>query len=777
MAWSHGAIGGEEAQHNGGKHHATNPMVMQSSTNLALALELTAEGTTWRVSNPLAELFGQLKGQRHLLFGLPLLDPAHVSPPMIEPASLPAFTRAFQALLRELLEDGTTRKADEEISSRTQQLLERYSDDLSELEESDIVQVRVPGKEMPLYLQFRLGKTADITEHSVALVPKREAHAAITVTFTDVTEAEAAKALVQRRYQISYNDKLGDDEVASLFADRFCFNAAGTQAPLRVGAASRSGVANYLDRRSLFVRAFPDIHFEILEINAIGERVVTSWCWTATHTGPYTWHSGVQDGRRDLPPTGQRVVVHGIAVDICRDGKIVDHAAYYDHAAIVRQLQPPSDGSSEKPSTDDAAATAAADDAADQADADKLSQRVSKEAVEEQLSQLYASKMLGLLDHAMHGVGLAVCVAGETLPVAACSTGFAAVFTMADKQQALGESVLSQLQRIADFGEHPEAEQTLAVLAQAARTGQGAQGVLVVRRGAVCEGLPSLLFVAMEPLRHEERDLFSVLVLDNSADPAQSLHSTNVTPWPRRSLGAAPAPATTFTPAARRRNSRTRQGESNFAWQPELICEPPPSPTGSHAGTPARLRFAEDGLVAVLTAALHCFSSVGFCLADQHAQDLPIVWVSRGFERLSGYSRHELVGHNCRKLQCEATDPEAVACLSDAIHLGQGVRTTLWNMSGAQKKGFWNCISLFPCRESGSVRYFASVQLRLEWEKRKQIVHLERTLPKAPTRAQSADTTLRECVSPMKATGSSPPPFGAAEGELSPTKTNVCMIL
>ena len=64
---------------------------MQSSTNLALALELTAEGTTWRVSNPLAELFGQLKGQRHLLFGLPLLDPAHVSPPMIEPASLPAF--------------------------------------------------------------------------------------------------------------------------------------------------------------------------------------------------------------------------------------------------------------------------------------------------------------------------------------------------------------------------------------------------------------------------------------------------------------------------------------------------------------------------------------------------------------------------------------------------------------------------------------------------------------------------------------------------------------
>ena len=38
---------------------ADNPMVGKKSTNLALALELTSEGSTWRVSNPLAELFGQ----------------------------------------------------------------------------------------------------------------------------------------------------------------------------------------------------------------------------------------------------------------------------------------------------------------------------------------------------------------------------------------------------------------------------------------------------------------------------------------------------------------------------------------------------------------------------------------------------------------------------------------------------------------------------------------------------------------------------------------------
>ena len=106
-------------------------------------------------------------------------------------------------------------------------------------------------------------------------------------------------------------------QVAALFDPvKFSFNPAGTQAPLRADAARKSGVENYLDRRNLYVRAFPDLRLQILEINAIGERVLTSWCWSATHTGPY--HALVQGEYRDLPPTGNRVLLHGIAVDICR---------------------------------------------------------------------------------------------------------------------------------------------------------------------------------------------------------------------------------------------------------------------------------------------------------------------------------------------------------------------------------------------------------------------------------------------------------------------------
>ena len=53
------------------------------------------------------------RGQRHLLFGLPLLDPKHATPPYIEPASLPAFTRACQAIVRELIDDGTLKPGEQ----------------------------------------------------------------------------------------------------------------------------------------------------------------------------------------------------------------------------------------------------------------------------------------------------------------------------------------------------------------------------------------------------------------------------------------------------------------------------------------------------------------------------------------------------------------------------------------------------------------------------------------------------------------------------------------
>ena len=168
------------------------------------------------------------------------------------------------------------------------------------------------------------------------------AQASILVTCTDITIAEGNQELVRRRYLVSYNEKWSDPEVSKLFSRRMTYNKAGTQAPLSAASAAEAatGISIYLDRRRIFLQAFPDMQFQILEQSAQGEdQVYTSWQWTGTHRGPY--HYKTYEGEyRDLAPSGMRVHVQGIAVDVCRDGKIIDHAAYYDEANLRMQLQP-----------------------------------------------------------------------------------------------------------------------------------------------------------------------------------------------------------------------------------------------------------------------------------------------------------------------------------------------------------------------------------------------------------------------------------------------------
>ena len=61
----------------------------------------------------------------------------------------------------------------------------------------------------------------------VMLCPTVLGHAAITVTFVDVTAVEEAKELVRKRYAWSYNEKESDDKLDELF-DSNCWNPAGT---------------------------------------------------------------------------------------------------------------------------------------------------------------------------------------------------------------------------------------------------------------------------------------------------------------------------------------------------------------------------------------------------------------------------------------------------------------------------------------------------------------------------------------------------------------------
>lgn len=101
---------------------------------------------------------------------------------------------------------------------------------------------------------------------------------------------------------------------------------------------------------------------------------------------------------------------------------------------------------------------------------------------------------------------------------------------------------------------------------------------------------------------------------------------------------------------------------------------------------------------------------VGVTIADLQAKDQALIYCNAGFERITGYPVEEAVGQNCRFLQGDETDEEAVAQLRAAIEARESTQVELLNY---RKDGstFWNEVTLAPITEDdGSVRYYAGFQ-------------------------------------------------------------------
>ena len=74
--------------------------------------------------------------------------------------------------------------------------------------------------------------------------------------------------------------------------------------------------------------SFPDIHFDLEDILAEGDKVVARWTCTGTHRGEF----------RGIAPTGKRVAFSGMNIYRLRDGKIVERWSVKDYATVFRQL-------------------------------------------------------------------------------------------------------------------------------------------------------------------------------------------------------------------------------------------------------------------------------------------------------------------------------------------------------------------------------------------------------------------------------------------------------
>ncbi|MER2266330.1 hybrid sensor histidine kinase/response regulator [Methylobacterium oxalidis] len=98
-------------------------------------------------------------------------------------------------------------------------------------------------------------------------------------------------------------------------------------------------------------------------------------------------------------------------------------------------------------------------------------------------------------------------------------------------------------------------------------------------------------------------------------------------------------------------------------------------------------------------------------VTDPHQPDNPILFVNRAFVRMTGYSREELIGTNCRFLQGPDTDRDTVAEVRSAIAEHREFATEILNY---RKDGstFWNALFVSPVfNRSGDLVYFFGSQL------------------------------------------------------------------
>ena len=116
--------------------------------------------------------------------------------------------------------------------------------------------------------------------------------------------------------------------------------------------------------------------------------------------------------------------------------------------------------------------------------------------------------------------------------------------------------------------------------------------------------------------------------------------------------------------------------------------------------------------------------SCAFVVCDVTQHDLPIVYCSDVFERLTGYTKHEILGRNCRFLQApdgkvqsgvkrKYVDDQAVLHVKNMINQRQEAQISLINYrKGGQP--FMNLLTMIPITyDSEEIKYYVGFQVDL----------------------------------------------------------------
>lgn len=130
---------------------------------------------------------------------------------------------------------------------------------------------------------------------------------------------------------------------------------------------------------------------------------------------------------------------------------------------------------------------------------------------------------------------------------------------------------------------------------------------------------------------------------------------------------------------------------------------------------------ADDPFAAAIRA-----TRMAMIVTDARQADHPIIFANDAFLNLTGYSREEVIGRNCRFLQGAQTDQAAIALIREAIDAGRDTAVDILNYR-ADGTPFWNALYISPVRNSaGDITYFFGSQLDITARKRAELALLER---------------------------------------------------
>jgi PAS domain S-box-containing protein len=150
---------------------------------------------------------------------------------------------------------------------------------------------------------------------------------------------------------------------------------------------------------------------------------------------------------------------------------------------------------------------------------------------------------------------------------------------------------------------------------------------------------------------------------------------------------------------------------------------------------------AEHGVGDPFAAAIRAVR-MAMIVTDAHQPDNPIIFANDAFLDLTGYSRDEVIGRNCRFLQGPGTDPAMVTRLRRAVADGEDLTIDILNY---RKDGttFWNALNLSPVRgASGGIDYFFGSQLNISDKKQVEFeLGDARSRLEAAVEARTADLT------------------------------------